>query len=158
MSNEIINKICKDVNLNSVQFAIIIDGTQDIQRNEQEAICVRHITNSFEIHEDLLGLYEVSSTTGEVLCAMLKDCLIRLQLPIENLRAQTDDGASNVSGIYKWCQSRVKEFQPLANYYHMRCSYKSFSYFKGNIVSGIHEGCGGPSTRVGNFVWWFWKI
>ena len=118
MSNEIINQICKDVNSNSVQFAIIIDGTQDIQGNEQEAICVRHVTNSFEIHEDLLGLYEVSSTTGEVLCAMLKDCLIRLQLPIENLRAQTYDGASNMSGIYKGCQSRVKELQPLANYYH----------------------------------------
>ena len=47
MSNEIINQICKDVNSNSVQFAIIIDGTQDIQGNEQEAICVRHVTNSF---------------------------------------------------------------------------------------------------------------
>ncbi|XP_041372600.1 uncharacterized protein LOC121385875 [Gigantopelta aegis] len=49
---------------------------------------------------------------------MLVDALIRLQLPIEQLRAQTYDGASNMSGKYSGCQVEVKKVQPLAKYVH----------------------------------------
>ncbi|XP_041362929.1 zinc finger MYM-type protein 1-like [Gigantopelta aegis] len=49
---------------------------------------------------------------------MLVDALIRLQLPIEQLRAQTYDGASNMFGKYSGCQAEVKKVQPLAKYVH----------------------------------------
>ena len=91
----------------STQFGIIIDGTQDIQGNEQESVCVRYVDDSFVVQEEMLGLYQVSSTTGESLSKMLQDALIRLQLPIEHLRAQTYDGASNMSGKYKGCQAEI---------------------------------------------------
>ena len=65
-----------------------------------------------------LGLCNVPDTTGEALCNMLIKFLDKIQLPIANLRAQTYDGAANMSCVHKGCQARVKEFQPLAKYYH----------------------------------------
>ena len=102
----------------SAKFGLVVDGTQDIQGNEQESVCIRHVTDSFCVQEDFIGLYQVPSTTGTSLSKMLQDVLIRCQLPIENLRAQTYDGASNMSGKFKGCQAEIKKLQPLAIYVH----------------------------------------
>lgn len=63
MAHAVLRDVCNDINRLS-QFGIITDGTQDIQGNEQEAVCVRYVDGSFDVHEDLLGLYQVASTTG----------------------------------------------------------------------------------------------
>lgn len=118
MAHAVLRDVCNDINRLSTQFGIITDGTQDIQGNEQEAVCVRYVDDSFDVHEDLLGLYQVASTTGLSICKMLQDAMIRLQLPIQHLRAQTYDGASNMSGKYKGCQAEMKKVQPLAMYVH----------------------------------------
>ena len=118
MANAVVREICNDVNQMSTQFGLITDGTQDIQGNEQEAVCVRYVDDKLNVHEELLGLYQVSATTGVFLSKMLQDTLISLQLPIQHLRAQTYDGASNMSGKYKGCQAEIKKVQPLALYVH----------------------------------------
>ena len=46
------------------------------------------------------------------------DVLIRLQLPLEQMRGQTYDGASNMAGKHRGCQALVKIRQPLALYVH----------------------------------------
>ncbi|XP_068204694.1 zinc finger MYM-type protein 1-like [Palaemon carinicauda] len=114
MANAVVREICNDVNQMSTQFGLITDGTQDIQGNEQEAVCVRYVDDKLNVHEELLGLYQVSATTGVFLSKMLQDTVISLQLPIQHLRAQTYDGASNMSGKYKGCQAEIKKVQPLA--------------------------------------------
>jgi len=49
----------------------------------------------------------------------VQDVLIRLQLPIADLRGQTYDGASNmIVGQYKGCQALINQKQPLALYVH----------------------------------------
>jgi len=45
-----------------------------------------------------IGLYNPPDTTGKTLSVVVKDVLTRLMLPIEDLRAQTYDGAANMSG------------------------------------------------------------
>ena len=65
-----------------------------------------------------MGFYEVATTTGIAMAAMLLDALRRLQLPVHNLRAQTYDGAANMSGKYHGCQAELKRIQPLAKYVH----------------------------------------
>ena len=65
-----------------------------------------------------MGLYEVATTTGIAMAVMLQDALTRLQLPVQNLRAQTYDGATNMSGKYHGCQAELKRIQPLAKYVH----------------------------------------
>ena len=118
MSNTILRAICKEINTESQEFGIVVDGTQDIQGVEQECVCVRYVTKSLSVEEKIIGLYQMTSTTVESLCTVLKDVLLKLGLPVINLRSQTYDRASNMSGRYKGCQAEVKKIQPLAMYVH----------------------------------------
>ena len=115
MSRTIIKDICNEVNNKSAKFGLVVDGTQDIQGNEQESVCIRHVMDSFSVQD---GLHQVPSMTGVSLSRMLQDVLIRCQLPIGNIRAQTYDGASNISRKFKVCQAEIKKLQPLALYVH----------------------------------------
>ena len=58
ISHTIIKSICKQINEESKQFGITVDGTQYICGIEHEAICVRYITSIFDVKEDFIGLYE----------------------------------------------------------------------------------------------------
>ena len=77
MAHVVLRGICKNVD----HFGVIVDGTQDVQGVEQEAICVRYVDDACDVHEDFLGLYGVSETTGASLSNMLQDALLRLNLP-----------------------------------------------------------------------------
>ncbi|KAI4833261.1 hypothetical protein KUCAC02_016171 [Chaenocephalus aceratus] len=79
-------------------YSIIINGTQDVSGVEQEAMCIRYVDHDLIPHEDFVGLYEVSSTTGKNLAKVATDVLLRLNLPLSCLRGQTYDGAANMSG------------------------------------------------------------
>ena len=67
---------------------------------------------------EFLGLYSINETTGKALAGMIKDILLRLQLPLSNLTSQTYDGAANMSGAFQGCQALVKEVQPRALFVH----------------------------------------
>lgn len=119
MANSIIRGIVDTIQrLPTLQYSIIVDGTQDVSGVEQEAICIRYVDHDLVPHEDFIGLYEVSSTTGKELAQMVVDVLLRLNLPLSCLRGQTYDGAANMSGHTKGVQALLKEKQPLALYVH----------------------------------------
>ncbi|XP_072016938.1 zinc finger MYM-type protein 1-like [Amphiura filiformis] len=99
-------------------YAVMVDGTQDITGAEQESICIRHVDDELNVHEDFIGLYEAPSSSGEAISTIIEDVIIRLGLSIDNLRAQTYDGASNMSGKYAGCQAKIKSKQPLAMFFH----------------------------------------
>lgn len=103
---------------NAGQFAVIVDGTTDISGKNQESICLRYVDEELHPHEEFIGLYEAPDSTGKTVAACVRDTLIRLDLPIEQLRGQTYDGASNMSGIYNGCQAIIQKEQPLALYVH----------------------------------------
>ena len=100
-SNSIVNEIVNEINNESNNFGVIMDGTQDITGVEQESICIRYIDKELNPREEFIGLYTASETTGKALAAIVKDVLLRLQLPISNLISQTYDGAANMSGYNK---------------------------------------------------------
>ena len=104
----VLRKIIKELNDQSINFGIIVDGTQDIQGKEQQCICVQYVTDTFQIKKEFLGLYNIESTSGLSISAMILDVLSRLQLPIENLRSQTYDGAANMAGKFHGCQAEIK--------------------------------------------------
>ncbi|XP_028397239.1 zinc finger MYM-type protein 1-like [Dendronephthya gigantea] len=116
-SHNILQDIIREIQRNEF-FAVIVDGTQDIIGDEQESICLRHVDSELNVHEDFMGLYEIPSTTSDVLAQMIFDVLIRFGLSVDKLRAQTYDGAANMSGCHTGCQARVREKQPLALYFH----------------------------------------
>lgn len=66
----------------------------------------------------MIGLYEVSSTTGENLAKVVKDVLLHLNLSITSLRGQAYDGAANMAGKYSGAQAIIKREQPLAPFVH----------------------------------------
>jgi hypothetical protein len=117
MHNDLLRQILKQVK-QSPYFGVIVDETTDISTTEQVSICLRYLTEDMKPAEVFVGLYEVSSTTGENLCDVLLDVLKRLDLPLARLRSQCYDGASNMSGGFHGLQSRVKKLQPLAVYIH----------------------------------------
>ncbi|KAF3840185.1 hypothetical protein F7725_018902 [Dissostichus mawsoni] len=93
IQNEVLNIMANSI------YSIIIDGTQDVLGVEQEAICIRYVDHDLIPHEDFVGLYEVSSTTGKNLAKVATDVLLRLNLPLSCLRGQTYDGAANMSVV-----------------------------------------------------------
>ena len=119
MANSIVRRITNTVQgLPALQYSIIIDGTQDVSGVEQDAICIRYVDHDLIPHEDFVGLYDVSSTTGKNLAKVATDVLLRLNLPLSCLRGQTYDGAANMSGESKGVQALLREKQPLALYVH----------------------------------------
>ena len=110
-SHYILRELVSDIQKNTY-FAVIADGTQDVSGQEQESICLRHVDSDLYVHEDFVGLYEIPGTTSDVLAGMVFDVFTRFGLPVSNLRAQTYDGAANMSGCYTGTQARVRERQP----------------------------------------------
>lgn len=60
----------------------------------------------------------VPNTTGETLFQVVKDVLIRLDLPIRNCRGQAYDGESNIQGNIKGVATRIQEEEPSAIHFH----------------------------------------
>ena len=61
------------------------------------------MSESFELHEDFVVLYEVVSTAAENIYATITDVLLRLNLSISKVHGHCYDGASAMSG----CKSGV---------------------------------------------------
>ena len=68
--------------------------------------------------EEFLGLYEVSSTTGKNTAKMACDVMMRLGLPLSQLRGQTYDGAANMAERLQGVQAILRNEQLLATYCH----------------------------------------
>ena len=122
MCHMVLRKIIKEVNDQSINFGIVVDGTQDIQGKEQQCICVRYVTDAFQIKKEFLDLYNIESTSGLSISAMLLDVLIRLQIPIENLRSQTYDGTANMTGKFYSCQAEIKKTSDISSFCKLWCS------------------------------------
>lgn len=122
MSHEILRAIVGDVissgDAAAVQFgsyfSVIVDGTQDVSGLEQESISIRFVDADLQVHEEFVGFYESSSTTGAALAQMIKDALQRLNLPLTALRGMTFDGAANMSGPVKGAQAILRSQLPSA--------------------------------------------
>lgn len=64
LSQEIVQEIVDTVRNESVQFAVVVDGTTDYSGVEQESVCLRYTDKQMKPHESI-GLYEPAGTTGE---------------------------------------------------------------------------------------------
>ena len=114
LSQEIVDTVRNE----SVQFAVVVDGTTDYSGVEQESVWLRYTDKEMKLHESFIGLYEPAETTGECIAEMIVDVLTKMHLPVANLRAQTYDGAANMAGAYKGCQALISQQQPLAIFFH----------------------------------------
>ncbi len=95
----------------------MFESTQDISGVDQESICLNppriyqelirsqyvwlFVDADLQPKEEFLGLYEVSSTTGQNIAQMACDVMMRLGLPLSQLPGQTYEGDTNIAG---WLQ------------------------------------------------------
>lgn len=128
-SHDIQNKLLKDMAINVLRsiaselqlspfITVMMDETTDAANKEQVTIVFRLVTNDFEVHEEFLGLYEVSSIDASTLVKVMKDCLCRMNIPISRIRGQCYDGASTMRGAKSGVAKIIKDEEPRALYTH----------------------------------------
>ena len=69
---------------------------------------IHWVDGEYEAHEDPIGLFRVPDTKAETLFKVIKDLLIRCDLPLALCRGQAYDGASNMQAEeQEWQQEFV---------------------------------------------------
>ena len=76
---------------------------------EQCAIVLRYVNDSYEVHEEFVGLYEADKVDAKSLVMIIKTTLLSLDIDIQNLRGQTYDGPSVMQGRLSGVATRIKD-------------------------------------------------
>ena len=117
MANHILREILCEIREASV-FALLAHEASDISLKEQLCICIRWVDDNFTIHEAPLQLINVPTTDSNTLSSLIKDCLVRFSLIINQCRGQAYDGASNMSGHIRGVAAQLQKEEPSALYVH----------------------------------------
>ena len=94
------------------------DEYTDVANKEQLSFCLRRIDEDFCAKEDFLGYYKLPNIKSDTIVAVIRDSLIRFELPIQNLRGQTYDGVSNMMGKRSGIAQQVLKDQPKSRVTH----------------------------------------
>ena len=113
MAQQIVRGLSNQIRASKL-FAILADETTDSSNREQLVICLRWFDDELNVHEDMVGFYQIDDTGSETIAASIKDTLIRLNTSISKCRGQTYDGASAMSGRKKGVQATKGIIQPLS--------------------------------------------
>ena len=109
--------------LYNVSFCIMVDETTDTSNREQVVIVLRCVDDSnFSAHEEFIGLYSVLSIDSDTLVSIVKDTLMRLNLPLSKVTGQCYDGARNVSDIKNRVATQISKEEPQAVYTYCKSS------------------------------------
>ena len=117
MTNSIVCKIAGTIE-DARYFSLMADEVTDSSNREQVVICLRWIDEQFDAHEDFVGLHKVKSIGANVLVAVLKDVLLRLNLSLCNCRGQCYDRAANMAGIRIGVATQISEYEQRAIFTH----------------------------------------
>ena len=113
--------ILRDISQNiktSVYYSIMADETTHVSNREQCVLVLKHVDDDLVAHEDFIGLYKVDSIDSDTLTKTIEDCLLRMNLSLNNCRGQCYDVASNMSGAKNGVAKRISEKEPRAVYTH----------------------------------------
>ena len=99
-------------------FAVMVDETTDVSNTEQVVVCLRWVNDNFEVQEEFIGLSEVASIGAESIYATITDVLLRLNLAVSKIRAQSYDGCSTMAGARSVVATRLYEVEPRAVFTH----------------------------------------
>ena len=81
---------------------------------------MRWIEENLKAIEDFLGYYELPNIQSDTIVAAIKDSMISFEVPLQNLRGQTYDGASNMMGKNSGVAQQILKEQPKALSTHCR--------------------------------------
>jgi hypothetical protein len=115
-------EITKHINKNSPFFSVICDEvTDDIANRQIFSLCIRYLQYSNmdclpEIHEDYIDFAFVERATADHLLAVLKQCLERCGLDLNQVRGQAYDTTSSMSSDANGLQAKFRNLVPSAVY------------------------------------------
>ena len=72
-------------------------------------VVFRTVDDKLIVNEEFIGLYSVDLITADVLTAVIKDVMLRLNLAITKLCGQCYDGCSTMSGSRSGVAKRIME-------------------------------------------------
>uniref|UniRef100_A0A3B5R5L1 DUF4371 domain-containing protein n=1 Tax=Xiphophorus maculatus TaxID=8083 RepID=A0A3B5R5L1_XIPMA len=117
ISECVLSKISAKIK-SSKYFAVELDCTPDISKQEQASVIIRYIDTDEKkkvtIAESFVGFTAVKDTTGKGLTHTLTEVLESLELDLANCRGQSYDNGSKMRGINKGVQALIQQRCPEA--------------------------------------------
>ena len=133
MALHILREIASE--LSGKWYTIMVDETTDLSNTEQMVLYLRYVDNNLEVHEELIGLYSLESTSADVVVTAINDILLRMNLTINNCCGQCYDGGSNMSGARSGVATRLTDLESRALYTH--CYGHALNLAIQDVVKGV---------------------
>ena len=99
-------------------FAIMADEVMDATNRKQVVLCFRWVDGTLDAHEDFVGLHKVDKINADILVAVIKDVILRLNLDLHNCRGQCYDGAANMAGSRNGTATQICQAEKCAVFKH----------------------------------------
>jgi len=137
MSDKVLENILKEVQT-AKYFSIIFDSTPDISHTVQLSFVIRYVLDGYP-KERFMCFLENTGHKSELLADSVLTTLALYNIDLANLRGQSYDNASNMSGAYSGLQVRIKEVNPLAEY--SSCAAHSLNLVSSCAANYCEEAC-----------------
>ena len=92
----------------------------------------RWVDKGFNTHEDFIRSYYVDNIKADTLVTVIKDVLIRLNIPLPNARGQCYDGPKNMCGIKNGVSNKILSENPKA--FFTRCFEHTLNLAVGDML------------------------
>ena len=115
-SDIILDEITKEIN-EAEYFALLVDETKDLSKQEQLTFVLRYVFEC-EVREEFLGFRVAEGLTAESLSNAIQDEMKQIGVNIHNLVGQGYDGAAVMSGKCAGVQEKIRTIVPQALYVH----------------------------------------
>jgi len=97
-------------------FTVMVDECTDMSNSEQLVICFHWVDDELQVHEEFIGLYHVTDTSALTLVAVIKGCLLCLNLQLNRCRGQCYDAAGAMAGSKSGVATQILSEEPKALY------------------------------------------
>ncbi|XP_068762515.1 zinc finger MYM-type protein 1-like [Montipora capricornis] len=116
LGDEIRESVVKQIE-KSKFYSVMADETTDESTKTQLSICVRYLTDNFEVEEAFLGFVDLHKTDAETISEVLIDNVQQWGSDSSKWRGQGYDGASTMSGHVSGVQARITSKLPKAKFF-----------------------------------------
>ena len=99
-------------------FSLMVDEARDSSVKEQMGVVLRYVNENECVIEQFLAIVHVLDTSAESLKKAIDTLFVQHSLSLSKLRGQGYDGASNISGKFKWLKYLILQKNQCAIYVH----------------------------------------
>ena len=96
----------------------MVDETTDSSNQEQATTVIRWVSDSLQVREEFVGLYQVPAINADTLTSAIKDVLLRMNLAMARIRGQCYEGSRSMRGARTGVAKQIKDAEARALYTH----------------------------------------